>query len=344
MSKRITIKQIALALHVSISTVSKALNDSYEISDETKKKIQEYAKLHKYKPNTLALSLQNKKTKTIGIIIPNILTYYFARALRGIEKVATEKGYNIVTCITNESFKKEVDTMEMLSNGTIDGFIACMSEETLQLENFEHFHDILEDGTPIVLYDRVHAAVNCDKVVTDSVKSAYKATRFLMKSGCKNIALISVSEGLNVSKFSLKGYKKALTKYDIPVNDNLIILQHDETNLKENIIKMLDTNKVDGFFTVDEISGAITIQALAARNVKIPEEASIIGFTNGMISRYSTPPLTSINRFAHTTGEIAALRLIDKIEEKIPFDDIKIDIIKTKLVERESTKKLFIKF
>ncbi|MBI9040168.1 LacI family DNA-binding transcriptional regulator [Lutibacter sp.] len=344
MSKRITIKQIAQALHVSISTVSKALNDSYEISDETKKKIQEYAKLHKYKPNTLALSLQNKKTKTIGIIIPNILTYYFARVLRGIEKVTTEKGYNIITCITNESYKKEVDTMQMLSNGTIDGFIACMSEETLKLQKYDHFHDILEEGTPIVLYDRTHAEINCDKVVTDTVKSAYKATRFLMKSGCKNIALVSVSEGLNVSEFSAKGYRKALKKYDFPINENLIIRQHDETNLKERIIKMLDTNNVDGIFTVDEISGAITIQALDAKKMKIPEEVSIIGFTNGMISRYSTPPLTSVNRFAHTTGETAAARLIEKIEEKIEFDDIKTEIIKTKLVERDSTKKLFIKF
>jgi len=129
MNKRITIKQIATALHVSISTVSKALNDSYEISDETKRKIQEYAKEHKYKPNTLALSLQNKKTKTIGILLPNILTYYFARVLRGIEKVATEKGYNLITCITNESYKKEVHTMEMLSNGTIDGFIAVFQKK-----------------------------------------------------------------------------------------------------------------------------------------------------------------------------------------------------------------------
>jgi len=344
MSKRITIKQIAKALHVSISTVSKALNDSYEISDETKQKIQQYAKEHKYKPNTLALSLQNKKTKTIGIIIPNILTYYFARVLRGIEKVAAEKGYNIVTCITNESHKKEVDTMEMLSNGTIDGFIACLSEETLKVKNFDHFHSLIEEGTPIVLYDRVHKEINCDKVVTDSVKSAYKATRFLMRSECKNIALISVSEGLNVSKFSVKGYLKAHTKYDLVPNEDLIIRQYSEEGLKENINKMLDNNKVDGIFTVDEISGAITTQVLNKRNLRIPEDVSIIGFTNGMLSRYSTPPLTSVNRFAHTTGETAALRLIQKIEEKIEFNDVETIIMKTKLVERDSTKKMFIKF
>lgn len=344
MNKRITIKQIAKALEVSISTVSKALNDSYEISDETKKRIQEYATLHKYKPNALALSLQNKKTKTIGIIIPNILNYYYARALRGIEKVATEKGYNIVTCITNESFKKEVDTMEMLSSGTIDGFIACLSEETLQIKNFDHFHNLIENGTPIVLYDRVHKDIICDKVVTDTVKSAYKATRFLMRSKCKNIALISISEGLNISKFSAKGYLKAHKKNGIIPNEDFIITQNVEEGLRERIENLLDNYTVDGFFTVDEISGAITTQILNKRNIKIPEEVSIIGYTNGMLSRYSTPPLTSVNRFAHTTGETAARRLIDKIENRIDFEDVKIEIIKTKLVERDTTKKLFIKF
>jgi len=344
MSKRITIKQIALALQVSISTVSKALNDSYEISDDTKKRIQEYAKLHKYKPNTLALSLQNKKTRTIGIIIPNILNYYFARVLRGIEKVAAEKGYNIITCITNESYKKEVDTMEMLSNGTIDGFIACISEETMRIGNFEHFNLILEEGTPIVLYDRVHIDIHCDKVVTDNVKSGYKATRFLMKSGCENIALISTDEEINIGQFSVNGYLKALTKYGITPNENLILRLEDETHLKERINEMLDNNKVDGMFIIDEVSGAVATQVLNARGIKVPEDISIVSFTNGILSRYTIPPLTAVNRFAHTTGEIAATRLIDKIEEKIEFDDVKTEIVKTKLVERESTKKLFIKF
>ncbi|MFK5959232.1 MAG: LacI family DNA-binding transcriptional regulator [Lutibacter sp.] len=344
MNKRITIKQIAKALSVSISTVSKALNDSYEISNETKKKIQDYAKLHKYKPNTLALSLQNKKTKTIGIIIPNILNYYFARVLRGIEKVTTERGYNIITCITNESYKKEVDTIQMLSNGTIDGFIACLSKETLKNKNFDHFHDILDEGTPLVLYDRVHKNINCDKVVTDNIKSAYKATRFLMRSECKNIAIITTSEGLKINKFRVKGYLKALTKYGVIPNENIIIRQKNEKGLKKRINEMLDTHKVDGIFTIDEISGAIATQVLNKRNIKIPEKIAIIGFTNGILSRYSTPPLTSVNRFAHTTGEVAANRLIDKIEGNINFEDIKTEIIRTELVERDSTKKMFVTF
>jgi len=344
MNKRITIKQIAKALDVSISTVSKALNDSYEISDETKKKIQDYAKLNKYKPNTLALSLQNKKTKTIGVIMPTVLNRFFARVLNGIESVAAEKGYNIITCITNESYEKEVHTIDMLSNGTIDGFIACLSEETLRLQKFDHFKNLLEEGTPLVLFDRVHKDIECDKVVIDNVKTAYKATRFLMKTGCKNIAFISTIESLNVGKFRAKGYMKALTNYGINLDENLIIREEIEDNLTEKLHKMFDCKKVDGVFTIDEAAGAITLQVIHARGLKIPEDVSIIGFTSGILSKYSVPPLTTVNQFGVKIGEHSAQRLIDKIEEKFEIDDFTTDIIKTELIERETTKKLFIKF
>lgn len=344
MNKRITIKQIAKALNVSISTVSKALNDSYEISDETKKKIKEYAKFHHYKPNTLALSLQNKKTKTIGIIIPNILSHFFAKVLSGIEKVAAEQGYNIITCITNESYDKEKHTIETLSNGTIDGFIACISEETLKLNKFDHFNNVIADGTPIVLYDRVHKDVICDKVVIDNVKTAYKATRFLMRSKCNNISLISTIDGLNVGKFRAKGYEKALTKYGIKPNENLIIRLENNKHLKERIEHMIDNYEVDGIFTIDETSAAIAVQVLNARNIKIPEDVSIIGFTNGVLSKHSVIPLTTVNQFGVKIGEQAAIRLINKLENKIDFDDIRTEIIRTELIERDSTKKLYIKF
>ncbi len=344
MSKRITIKQIAAALHVSISTVSKALNDSYEISSETKRKIKEYAKKHKYKPNTLALSLQNKKTKTIGIIIPDILNHFFARVFSGIEKVATQKGYNMITCITNESYHKEVTTMEMLDNGSIDGFIACISEETLNLEKFEHFNRIIDNKTPLVLYDRVHKSIDCDKVVIDNIKSAYKATRYLMRYGCKNIAFISSIEGLNVGKFRAEGYKKALTKYGVKVDEKLTIRLTKKEELTNKINEMLDYKLVDGIFTVDESSAAIAIQVLNSRGLSVPDDVAIIGFTNGILSKHITPPLTTVNQFGTKIGEISASRLIDKIEGKIDFDDNKTEIIRTELIERKKKKKAFIKF
>jgi len=218
--KRLTIKDIAKEFNVSISTVSKALNDSYEISVSTKEKIQKFAKENNYKPNFNALSLKNRQTKTIGIIIPNMLNYFFAQVFNGIEKVANEKGYKIISCISNESHTKEVETMEMLSNGSIDGFILSMAEETVLKNNFKHFDEILQNGTPIVMFDRVAESINCDKVITDDFKGASKTVKYLAKSGSKNIAFISTISNLKVGKKRHQGYLKGLEKAGLPINNN----------------------------------------------------------------------------------------------------------------------------
>ena len=167
MKAKATLKQIAKELNVSVSTVSKALNDSPEISEQTKTKIKEYAKLKNYKPNVIGLNLKNRKTKTIGVIIPNILNSFFAKVFSGIEKVADAKGYNVIMCISNESLEKEAHTLEMLSNGTIDGFILSVSEEAQKQNNYDHFKEIINDGTPIVMFDRIADGIDCDKVIVD---------------------------------------------------------------------------------------------------------------------------------------------------------------------------------
>jgi len=167
--KKLTIKDIAKQFNVSISTVSKALNDSYEISEATKEKIQKYAKEHNYKPNFNALSLKNRSTKTIGVIMPTMLNYFFAQVFKGIEKTALEKGYKVITCISNQSFDKEVEIIEMLSNGSIDGFLLSMAKETELSNKYDHFNESIENGTPIVMFDRVAKSIACDKVVTDDL-------------------------------------------------------------------------------------------------------------------------------------------------------------------------------
>ena len=187
--KRLTIKDIAKHFSVSISTVSKALNDSYEISVKTKNKIQLYAKENNYKPNFNALSLKNRKTKTIGIIIPNMLSYFFAQVFKGIEKVTTEKGYKIISCISNESYEKEVETLQMLSNGSIDGLILSIAEESEFKNDFNHFKDCIEEGTPIVMFDRVAESIDCDKVITDDFDGAINAVKHLSKTGTKRLLL-----------------------------------------------------------------------------------------------------------------------------------------------------------
>src|SRR6187551_2742157 len=251
MKAKATLKQIAKELGVSVSTVSKALNDSPEISEQTKVKIKEYAKLKNYKPNVIGLNLKNRKSKTIGVIIPNILNSFFAKVFSGIEKVADKKGYNVITCISNESLEKEIHTLEMLSNGTIDGFILSVSEEAQKLQDYSHFSAIINDGNPIVMFDRIADEVECDKVVVDDFDSALNSTQHLINLGCKNIALISSVDNLSVGKLRADGYLKALADNNIPVNDKIILRTDSEDDMKSKIDAIFD-NKIDAIFALDE--------------------------------------------------------------------------------------------
>jgi LacI family transcriptional regulator len=339
MKIRATLKQIAKELDVSVSTVSKALNDSPEISEQTKTRIKEYAKLKNYKPNVIGLNLKNRKTKTIGVIIPNILNSFFAKVFSGIEKIAEEKGYNVIMCISNESLEKEVHTIEMLSNGTIDGFILSVSEEAQKLQEYTHFKDIINEGTPIVMFDRIADEVECDKVVVDDFDSALNATQHLIDLGCKNVALFSSIDNLSVGKLRVEGYLKALQNNNIAANENLIIRTNSEDDLKIKIDNIFDTNKIDGIFSLDEIDSVLALRIGLKKGYNIPENLSIIGFADGILaSRRLSPSLTTVSQHGPEIGEAAAKLLINRLESKeenLPYETV---IIKTELRERESTR------
>jgi LacI family transcriptional regulator len=339
MKIRATLKQIAKELDVSVSTVSKALNDSPEISEQTKTRIKEYAKLKNYKPNVIGLNLKNRKTKTIGVIIPNILNSFFAKVFSGIEKIAEEKGYNVIMCISNESLEKEVHTIEMLSNGTIDGFILSVSEEAQKLQEYTHFKDIINEGTPIVMFDRIADEVECDKVVVDDFDSALNATQHLIDLGCKNVALFSSIDNLSVGKLRVEGYLKALQNNNIAANENLIIRTNSEDDLKIKIDNIFDTNKIDGIFSLDEIDSVLALRIGLKKGYNIPENLSIIGFADGILaSRRLSPSLTTVSQHGPEIGEAAAKLLINRLESKevnVPYETV---IIKTELRERESTR------
>ena len=341
MKAKATLKQIAKELNVSVSTVSKALNDSPEISEQTKTRIKEYAKLKNYKPNVIGLNLKNRKTKTIGVIIPNILNSFFAKVFTGIEKVAEEKGYNVITCISNESLEKEINTLEMLSNGTIDGFILSASEEAQKLHQFNHFKEIINDGTPIVMFDRIVDEVECDKVVVDDFDSALNATQHLIAIGCKNIALFSSVDNLSVGKLRAEGYLKALQNNNIKINQNLILRTDSEDDLKDKIERVFDNYKIDGIFALDENDSVAALRIGLKKGYKIPENLSIIGFADGILaSRRLSPSLTSVSQHGPEIGEAAAKLLIERLETKGEEQPYKTTIIKTELRERESTRGL----
>ncbi|KFF15226.1 LacI family DNA-binding transcriptional regulator [Flavobacterium hydatis] len=341
MKAKATLKQIAKELNVSVSTVSKALNDSPEISEQTKIKIKEYAKLKNYKPNVIGLNLKNRKTKTIGVIIPNILNSFFAKVFSGIEKIADKKGYNVITCISNESLEKEIHTLEMLSNGTIDGFILSVSEEAQKLQEYNHFKEIINDGTPIVMFDRIAEGVECDKVIVDDFDSALNSTQHLINLGCKNIALISSVDNLSVGKLRADGYLKALNDNNIPVNENIILRTDSEEDMKSKIDAIFE-HKIDAIFALDENDSVAALRVSLKKGYRVPEDISIIGFADGILaSRRLSPSLTTISQHGIEIGEVAAKRLISRLEEKEgESSDYETIVIKTKLKERESSRKV----
>ena len=341
MKTKTTLKQIAKELGVSVSTVSKALNDSPEISEPTKIKIQEFAKLKNYKPNITALNLKNRSTKTIGVILPNILNSFFAKVFSGIEKLAEQKGYHLITCMSNESIDKEIHALQLLSNGTIDGFILAVSEEAQKKQQFDHFIEIIKDGTPIVMFDRVADSVNCDKVIVDDYDSAVHATKHLLDIGCKNIAVFSTIDNLSVGKLRAKGFMDTMSKNADFVDHKLVLLTESELAFDKKINAFFIENKnIDGIFALDEHTATAAIKLGLKNGFKIPENLSIIGFADGVWSRRMSPSLSTVSQHGPEIGIAAAALLIAQLENNNNEQNYTTKIIKTELRHRESSRKL----
>ena len=346
MKRKVTLKQIARELDVSISTVSKALRNSKEISEDTRQKVQAFAKLYNYRPNNIALSLKNRKTKTIGIIIPEIVHHFFSKVIRGIELVANKRGYNVIVGLSNESFSKEVINMEMLANGSIDGFILSIAKETLQQQDYHHFTETINQGMPIVMFDRVVNEIKCDKVIVDDAEGARQAVTKLINNDCKDIAIITTMDYVSVGKLRTQGYLEALEEYKIDPKASLILKVHDQLlsedhldSLEIEIENLFKNNKkLDGVFAVNELYALTAMKVARKMNLRIPEDIQIIGFTDGVLSKHAVPSLTTVSQHGQKIGEKAAELLINNLEREDEEDVYETVIIETELIERESTK------
>ncbi|NND52232.1 MAG: LacI family DNA-binding transcriptional regulator [Flavobacteriaceae bacterium] len=350
MKRKITLKQIAKELDVSISTVSKALRNSNEISDDTKEKVQAFARLYSYRPNNIALSLKNRKTKTIGVIIPEIVHYFFSMVIRGIERVALDRHYNVIVGLSNESFDKEVINMETLANGSIDGFILSVSKETLFKQDYHHFNETINQGMPIVMFDRIINEIQCDKVIVDDIEGSKKAVNKLIGNGCTHIALISTKDYVSVGRLRTEGYMNALIEHQLPVNPDLILKVDDKLEsedyleeLEGKVEQLFKENKnLDAVFAVNELYAVTAMKVARKLGLSIPDDVQVIGFTDGVLSRHATPTLTTIKQHGHYLGEQAANLLIDRLENDIEIDEedevYQTLVIETELIERESTK------
>ncbi len=335
----VTLKQLAKELNVSISTVSKALNNSDEIGKETVIRVKELANLYNYKPNKVALSLKQNKTNCIGVIIPDILNHFLAKVLFGIEREANLHGYNIITCISNEFLDKEKTSLNLLANGSVDGFILCVSKETQIKNEINHFKDTISQGLPIVMFDRVAHDVMCDKVIVDDFDATYRATQSLIKENRKQIAYISNIDELSVGKLREHGYKKAILGSSNQTPLLLNIKKGDDAQQK--IKSFFKKNKhLDGIVAGDSASGVIAINMAVYFKKKVPKDISVVGFSSKSVSNHSIPRLTTIRQHAKKIGSAAATLLIKRLHDNTYTNkDFVTKIVKTSLISRGSTLK-----
>ena len=338
--KKVTLKDIARELDVSISTVSKALKNSNEIGKDTRERIQAFARENHYRPNNIAVSLKNKRTRNIGVIIPDIVHHFFTTVFRGIESYANSLGYNVIVCVSDESFDKEVINTELLANGSIDGFIVGLSAETQEKGDYSHLKEVTSQGIPVVLFDRVTDAFPCDKVIIDDEAAAMEAVEYLIGRGKRRIALFTTEHKLGVSLKRGLGYRKALEKHGIPFEESLVLrlpFQYEEEELSRAFFR---EQTFDAVLSVNEIFAVRGMRLAGELGFRIPEDISFIGFTDGILSRYAVPSLSCIAQHGEQMGEVAARMLIDKVENE--YDETnpanyRTQIIGASLVKREST-------
>lgn len=337
MKKNLTLKQIAKELDVSISTVSKALKNSEEISAVTKQKIQAFAKLYNYKPNNIALSLKNRKTKTIAVIIPEIVHDFFAMVISGIENLANQYGYNVLICLSNESYEREVINMEMLAAGSIDGFVISLSKETQAKKDYHHIKEIINQGMPVVMFDRVTREVYTDKVIIDDVLATQEAIQYFISKERKKIGFITTPDYISVGRLRTEGYKRTLEANGIEVDENLILRVEDESQLDTMIDEFFEKNKFDAVMAVNELYAVKVLRAALKKGIKVPEELHLIAFTDGVISKNSIPSISTVKQNAFKMGEIAARLLIQKLESENEHEHYITEVVGTELLHRETT-------
>jgi LacI family transcriptional regulator len=336
----VTIKDIALKLGLSTSTVSRALRGSYEISSETKKLVLEYAQKINYRPNPIALSLKERRSYTIGIVVPEIANSFFSQAINGMESVAYKSGYHVSISQSNESFDREVSNVEHMAYRSVDGLLISVSSET---SNFDHLQSLHDRGLPIVFFDRVVDQIDTYKVVCDNFKGAYDATQHLIKQGFKNIAHISSSEHLFITRKRMDGYKKALEDAKIPFRPELIkFCEHGGMVIKEVEDAVSDLfkgkTKPDAIFSAgDRITTAMlsTIKKQKTNNKKL----AYMGFSNSDLTDMFSPSLSVVRQPAFEIGKVAMELLIKMIESKRPITNFETKVMESKIIIKESSER-----
>lgn len=331
-----TLKDIAKALGLSTSTVSRALRDTYEISSKTKKLVLEYAEKINYQPNPNALSLKERRSKSIGVVVSEVANHYFSQAINGIESIAYDSGYHVIITQTHESYAREKINIQHLASRSVDGLLVSLSAETNDISHLKYLHD---KGMPMVFFDRIPADIETHKIVANNEQGAFEATLQLIQSGCRKIAHLTSSAHLSISIERLRGYTAALNRYSIPVNPDYIKYcphggMFPEETEQAVLALMKLKEKPDAIFIAGDRLSIGCLEVFKKLNIKVPEQIRVAGFSNSDVLDLFEYPISSVRQPAFEIGEAATELLLQLIESKYPVTEFEHRVIDTKLFVR----------
>lgn len=334
-----TMKDIAREFGISVATVSRALKDSPRISEERRRAIQQYAREHNFFPNIIGAALRHNRmmpSKVIGVIVPEFTHYYFSSILTGIEEAATARGFSIMVALSGEQFEREARICENFHRYKCCGVIVSQAKDT---RNYDHYQKLIDAGVPLVFYDRICTGVNASRVVVDDYMGAYNAVTHLIETGCTRIAFYGGPMQLEISKNRFNGYKDALLKHGMAVDESIIRVcdNREDAEVLTPEILALD-HRPDGFFAVNDDTAIGILYTAKHAGFRVPEDISICGFTNGQRAIACDPMLTTVEQRGRRVGEEAAEILMDKVEGHSPMDKVEKRIVRTRLIIRGTTR------
>lgn len=335
----LTMKDIARELGISVATVSRALNDSPRISPERRQQIQQYAREHNFTPNVLAESLRHSRVqpqKVIGVIVPEFTHYYFSSILTGIEEAASARGYYLMVALSDERYEREARICEQFHRQKVCGVIVSQAKDT---KDYSHFQKLIDSGIPLVFYDRICTGVNASRVTVDDYMGAFNAVTHLIETGCRRIAFYGSPMQLEISKNRYNGYKDALLQHGMQIDEAIISVcdNRADAELITPRLLALDTPP-DGFFAVNDDTAIGILYTVKHTGLRVPDDVSICGFTNGQRAVACDPMLTTVEQRGHRVGEEAAEILIDKVEGLSPLAKVEKRVVRTRLVIRGTTR------
>ncbi|MCQ2204731.1 MAG: LacI family transcriptional regulator [Bacteroidales bacterium] len=334
---QITIKDIAKTLGISVSTVSRALKDHPDISEETKRQVQQLASSVNYRPNALALGLRKSKTNTIGIVIPEIVHHFFSSVISGIDDVAYATGYNTMICQTNENVEQEKSNIQAMIDSRIDGFLISISKDTT---DFSHLKRLQDDGYPVVFFDRVCEDMPSHRVITDDFEGARIATRHLVSVGCRRIVHLTSAPSLVISRQRRSGYLMALRESGIEVDESLIFQADSRESVYAQVEKLVSmVPHIDGIFAINDMTAIAAIQVLQQNGFRVPEDVAVIGFGDGPMSEIVSPTLSTVEQKGYEIGAEAMRMLTRQIEGGVMNSDFETRMFTPVLHPRESTRR-----